>query len=67
MITADTGVIWKVVGKRREMAATGPRPGRTPTRVPIKTPTKQKNRFPGERATWKPIKTLWKKSNSSFL
>ncbi len=44
------------------MAATGPNPGRTPTRVPVRTPMKQKKRFMGVRATWKPSKALFKNS-----
>jgi hypothetical protein len=47
MMSAATGVIWKVEGRRREMVATGPNPGKTPTRVPIRTPKKQKNRLLG--------------------
>jgi hypothetical protein len=53
-----TGGARKVAGKRREIAATGPSPGRTPTRVPIRTPRKQKRRFKGWRATSKP-KRMW--------
>jgi hypothetical protein len=40
-----TGFIPKVTGRRREMVATGPIPGRTPIRVPINTPKKQKKRL----------------------
>ena len=54
MMIAETGVTWKVVGSKSEMAATGPRPGNTPTRVPIKTPIKQKSRLFHCRATWNP-------------
>jgi hypothetical protein len=38
---APTGLIWKVMGKRRDIVPTGPMPGRTPIRVPVKTPMKQ--------------------------
>jgi hypothetical protein len=41
----------KVVGRRSEIAAVGPIPGRTPTRVPIAHPTKAKRRFSGRKAT----------------
>ena len=34
----DRAVHGRWPARRREMAATGPRPGRTPTRVPIRTP-----------------------------
>jgi hypothetical protein len=37
-------------GKRMERVATGPIPGRTPIKVPIRTPTKQKNRLSGWQA-----------------
>jgi hypothetical protein len=58
MIIEATGGAWKVAGRRREIAATGPSPGRTPTRVPINTPIKQKIRFIGWKATPKP-KRMW--------
>jgi hypothetical protein len=41
MITAETGEIKKVVGRSKEMVAIGPIPGRTPTKLPKNTPTKQ--------------------------
>ena len=50
MMMAETGEMWKVAGSRSDIAATGPRPGRTPTRVPIRTPVKQNIRFPGSKA-----------------
>jgi hypothetical protein len=49
-----------VAGKRMEMVATGPIPGRTPIRVPINTPKKQKRRFVGIKATLKPRSRLSK-------
>jgi hypothetical protein len=49
-----TGFIPKVTGRRREMVATGPIPGRTPIRVPINTPKKQKKRLWRLEATLKP-------------
>jgi hypothetical protein len=57
MITAETGFAWKVEGRRREIVATGPIPGRTPIKVPIMQPMKQKNKFLGwtaiENAIWR--------------
>jgi hypothetical protein len=47
VMMAETGAKWKVVGRRRAMAAVGPKPGRTPTRVPIKHPKKQRKRLVG--------------------
>jgi len=44
---ADIGETLKVTGRSKDMVATGPRPGRTPTTVPNKTPTKAKNRWFG--------------------
>jgi hypothetical protein len=35
---AETGGILNVLGRRIEIVATGPIPGRTPIRVPINTP-----------------------------
>jgi hypothetical protein len=48
---ADTGDIRNVTGKRIDIAPIGPIPGRTPTNVPTKHPTKQNKRFSG----WSPI------------
>src|SRR4030042_4627677 len=45
------------------MAATGPNPGSTPTKVPINTPIKQNKTLTGSNATWKPILMLWPNSN----
>jgi len=45
MIIALTGEIPKVIGSRSDIAPTGPIPGRTPTRVPMKTPKKQEIRL----------------------
>lgn len=59
-------MIWKVDGKRREMVATGPRPGSTPTKVPMRTPIKQKNKLSIskmiEKAKWR-----WEKSSMSKI
>jgi hypothetical protein len=54
MIIEVTGFIPKVTGKRREIVATGPIPGRTPIRVPINTPIKQKRRLFRLKTTLKP-------------
>ena len=40
-ITAEVTSIVNENGSSREMVATGPRPGSTPTIVPTKVPTKQ--------------------------
>jgi len=44
---AWTGPILKVMGRRREIVAVGPSPGKTPTRVPIKQPRKARKRLVG--------------------
>jgi len=43
------GVRVNVTGSRRDMAAVGPNPGRTPTNVPKRTPRKQNKRFSGSK------------------
>jgi hypothetical protein len=67
MMMAETGVTWKVAGKRRVIAAAGPRPGKTPTSVPMTTPRKQNRRFWGWNATWNPVITLWNRSITAPL
>jgi hypothetical protein len=54
MMMAEVAVILKLMGRRIDMVATGPSPGRTPTSVPIKTPTKQAKRVLGSKLTEKP-------------
>jgi hypothetical protein len=44
----------KVIGKRIDIAPTGPIPGKTPTRVPTKLPKKQNNKLSGWSAIEKP-------------
>jgi hypothetical protein len=61
MIIAEVGSIPKVRGKSIEMVPTGPIPGRTPIRVPMKTPIKQYNRLAAEKATCKPNERFPKK------
>jgi hypothetical protein len=61
MIMPETGPIPKVTGKRREMVPAGPIPGRTPIRVPMKTPTKQYNKLAAVKATWIPKEKFSKK------
>jgi hypothetical protein len=51
MMVAETGVILNVVGRSKAIAAAGPRPGRTPTNVPMRTPKKQYIRWIGWSAT----------------
>ena len=62
MIKDLSGSMPKVVGSRIEMVATGPKPGITPTRVPIRTPIKQKKRFMGSSAREKAKMKLARKS-----
>jgi hypothetical protein len=47
IIIAETGGMWNVTGKSKEIAPAGPIPGRTPTNVPIRTPIKQYRRLIG--------------------
>jgi hypothetical protein len=62
MITADAGSREKVEGRSRDIAAVGPSPGRTPTRVPRSTPIKQKSKFVGVSRTDKPRAIFCRKS-----
>jgi hypothetical protein len=54
MMMEVTGFIPKVTGMRSEMVATGPIPGKTPIRVPIRTPEKQNRRLFNVKATLNP-------------
>jgi hypothetical protein len=54
MTREETGVILKEMGRRMEMAAPAPIPGRTPMRVPRKTPIRQLRRVSGVRITENP-------------
>jgi hypothetical protein len=54
MMMAEVAVILKLMGSKMDMVATGPRPGRTPISVPMKTPTKQAKRLFGSKLTEKP-------------
>ena len=62
MIRPVVGFIWKERGRRIAMVAGVPRPGRMPTIVPRKTPTKHQKRFTGVKATAKPSKIFCKVS-----
>jgi hypothetical protein len=63
MMIADTGFVWKVEGRRREIVATGPMPGRTPIKVPMRQPIKQKNKF----SFWIAIKNaIWRLDKRSI-
>ena len=64
---AVTGSIPNVVGKRMEMVAEAPIPGKTPIRVPINTPMKQKRRFCSVSAIPKPWIRLAKISICQIL
>jgi hypothetical protein len=66
MIMAEAGGIPIVTGSSMASAPGGPIPGRTPIRVPIKTPMKQKNKFVGVIATWKPAHRLAMESILEF-
>jgi hypothetical protein len=59
-----TGGIVKVVDSRREIAAMGPMPGKTPTNVPKTHPMKQKKRLLGCSTMLKPSSTLFRVSIS---
>jgi len=54
MIMAETGGTLSVTGKKRAIPATGPSPGRSPTKVPIQTPPKQYKRFSSVKITENP-------------
>jgi len=54
MIIEVTVGILKVNGRRIAIEAAGPRPGRTPTSVPKKTPIKQPTRLRGVVRTENP-------------
>jgi hypothetical protein len=64
---AETAGILKVMGNKREMAATGPNPGNTPTRVPKNTPIKQNIRLEGVTATLNPKMILSKMVESTVF
>jgi hypothetical protein len=54
MMIEEMGLILNVMGRSRDIAPTGPKPGRTPTKVPRNTPIKQANRLAGAKLTEKP-------------
>jgi hypothetical protein len=54
MIKLETASPLKVAGSRSEIAAVGPIPGSTPTRVPMTHPIKAKIKFSGRRAIESP-------------
>jgi hypothetical protein len=51
-----------VRGRRREIDAAGPKPGRTPTNVPTRQPRKHRNIFAGSSAILKAREKFPKKS-----
>src|SRR4051794_31135836 len=55
MMMAPVGGRLKVSGISSAVPAEGPRPGNTPTRVPMTQPMKANMRFCGVRATEKPM------------
>src|SRR5687768_12844552 len=54
MMMPASGVPDRVTGSSSARAEVGPMPGSTPTRVPMKTPLKQKSRLTGCSTTAKP-------------
>ena len=58
MTMEATGLILNVMGRSRDIAATGPKPGSTPIKVPKSTPIKHASRFGGAKLTEKPYRTL---------
>jgi hypothetical protein len=62
MTMEETGVILKEMGRRMDMAAPAPIPGRTPMRVPSVTPIRQLRRVSGVKMTEKP-KARWPKTS----
>jgi len=54
MINPDSGLPCRVIGTSNEIAADGPSPGNTPTKVPMRTPKKQYKRLMGFKAILKP-------------
>jgi hypothetical protein len=67
MIILEIGVIRYVIGNSRAMVAAGPRPGKTPTSVPNRTPKKQVKRFTGSKRVPKPRIIFCQKSITIFL
>jgi len=67
MMIAGVGLSLKVMGIRIAVPAAGPRPGKTPIRVPKMQPTKAKRRFCRERATEKPIISCCRLSKTDLL
>ena len=60
MIRDEIGGKPNVAGSSMAMVATGPRPGKTPTAVPTKTPIRQYIRFVSVSAVSKPRARLLK-------
>jgi len=58
MIIEETELILNVMGRSKDMAATTPKPGMTPIKVPRSTPIKQDSKLAGIKLTEKPYKTL---------
>src|SRR5262249_17718828 len=66
MISAPTGGRPKVIGKSIAMVATVPMPGRTPTKVPTRAPSRQNRTLYGLDATWKPIQRFARRSDMAY-
>jgi hypothetical protein len=55
MMSPVAASYFNVKGRVRAMAAAGPRPGKTPTRVPIRQPKKHASRFAVEKEAINPL------------
>ena len=64
---ADTGSITKVSGNSRDTPLGAPRPGRTPTRMPSRTPPAMSARWNMEKAILNPSIRLLKFSKAELL
>src|SRR5688500_10227521 len=63
MISDEIGSpIWKVIGNSMAMVAVAPMPGRTPIRVPSRTPIRQKPMLARVEAVAKPSARLLRRS-----
>jgi hypothetical protein len=60
IINADVGFTVIVIGNKRPIASAGPIPGKTPTRVPRKVPSRPNIKLVGVKAVWKPSNNIAK-------
>src|SRR5262249_8104561 len=66
MMRAPTGGRPNVIGKSLAMVATVPMPGRTPTKVPTRAPSRQNRTLYRLDATWKPIQRFARRSDMAY-